>query len=139
MKCKLIFLAVSLMSFSGCRSKVAFGVNQGQIKDTRSEIESIIPEPERQEALLKIVEGYKANIVVIEKEAIELRQQVIELNRDYDTSREELELRYARLAELTEQFGNTVKVYSMKARTLCSEEEWKRIAPKKSEPFNFEF
>lgn len=139
MKCKMIVVVASLMLFSGCRSKVGFGVNRGQIKDTGSVIETVIPEPERQDALLKIVENYKQDATAIEKEAIELRQQIVELNRAYETTREELEAKYSRLAELTKALGDTVKKYSMQARALCSEEEWKRIAPKKSDPFNFEF
>lgn len=139
MKCKMIVIVASLMLFSGCRSKVGFGINRGQIKDTGSVIETVISEPERQAALLKIVENYKQDAGEIEKEAIELRLQIVELNRNYDTTREELDARYSRLAELTKQLGDTVKKYSMQARALCSEDEWKRIAPKKNDPFNFEF
>lgn len=139
MKCKLIAVLLPLVLLAGCRSKVAFGINRGRIQDSKATIESIIPEPERQEALLKIVDAYKRDLSAIEKEAITLRQEIVELNRVYDTPRAELEARYNRLGELTEQLGDAVKQYSMSARALCSEDEWKQIAPKKKEVFHFTF
>ena len=137
-KLTLGFFIIALM-LAGCRSKVAFGVNRGQIQSTESVIESIIAEPERRDALLQIVDDYKEGVGVIEKEVMILRQEIVELNADYDTPREELEARYSRLGELTEQFGQIAKKYSLKARALCSEDEWKRIAPKKIKPFSFKF
>lgn len=139
MRAKMIYIAGALLLLSGCRSKVAFGINRGRIQDSRTVIQTIISEPERQEALLEIVDAYKRDIRVIEKEAIVLRQEIVELNRVYATPREELEVRYNRLGELTEQLGHTVKMHSMSARALCSEDEWKQIAPKKSEVFHFTF
>lgn len=128
-----------VLGLTGCSSKVTFGINRGQIQDTKTTIEDVIPDEARREALLKVVEEYKAEVTQIETEAIALRKEISDLNRDFDAPREELEVRYDRLGELTQAFGDTAKVYSLKAKALCSEEEWAKIAPRGMEPFNFTF
>lgn len=130
-------LALPLMPLTGCSSKVTFGINRGQIKDTRTVIKATIPEPERRAALLEIIDAYKADVTAIELEAVQLRDQIYELNRDFEAPREELEVRYEKLGELTAEFCDTVAKYSLRAKALCSEEEWKKIAPKNIDPFNF--
>lgn len=128
-----------VLGLAGCSSKVTFGINRGQVQETMATIEEVIPEPERREALLEIVESYKAEMVKIETEAVALRQEINELNRDFDAPREELEVRYDRLGELTQAFGDTAKVNSLKAKAICSEEEWSKIAPRNLDPFSFTF
>lgn len=128
-----------LLFLPGCRSKVAIGVNRGRVQTTRSSIEALQTDPERREAMLAVVESFEQSVLAIENEAQETRRQIIELNRDYDTTREELEQLYARLGALMKELGEVVKVNGLAMRELCSEEEWKRIATDKSALIEFSF
>lgn len=123
----------------GCKSNDTFGVNTNRVETTRSAIESIIPESDRREVMLAIVVSFEKSVMAIETEALDVREQIIEANRDYDTTREELEVLYARLGELVVELGDTAKVNSLALRELCSEEEWKRIADDKSVLVEFKF
>lgn len=132
-----VLFILSLIGLTGCRSKTTFGINQEQIYDTRTVIEQTIEEPERRAALLQIIDAYKADVSKIEAEAVKLRQDISNLNRDFEAPREELEVRYDELGKLTAEFCDIVAKYSLQAKALCSEAEWKKIAPKKVDPFSF--
>ena len=132
-------LLIPLLVSAGCSSKMTFGINRGQIQETQSVIDETIPEAERREALQAIIASYQTQVLEIEAEALELRQQIHALNRDFDAPREELEVRYDRLGELTAACGQVVKQHSLEAKALCTDEEWEEIAPEHIDPFRFSF
>ena len=126
-------------SLTGCQSKVAFGINTGRVDKTRSAIEKTIDEPERRAAILELINRFEQEAKIANDETIAIRAQIIEANRDYDTTREDLEKLYDELEVLLQRQADTAKRISMDARKLCSEEEWKKIAAHRTEVINFKF
>ena len=64
---------------------------------------------------------------------------LVELNADYDTPREDLETVYAELNSLLNRMGEKAQEYSLKARAICSEEEWSKITKSNAPAFQFRF
>ena len=133
--CLMLLLAV----LPGCKSKVAFGLNTGRVDKTRGAIEKTIDEPERRTAILELINRLEQEAKTISDEAIAIRARIAEANRDYDTTREELEALYDELGHLLQQQADFAKQLSMEARTLCSEEEWEKIMSHRTEAINFTF
>ena len=132
-------LMLMLVVLSGCKSKVAFGINTGRVDKTRSAIEKTINEPERRAAILELVDRFEQGAKAASEEAVAIRAQIIEVNRNYDTTREELETLYDELGRLLQKQADTAKQLSMEARKLCTEEEWKKITAHRTDAVNFKF
>ena len=139
MRIGLVVMACCCAVLSGCRSKVAFGVNTGRVDKTRASIESTIDDPEQRAALQAVVESFEQEMKGIESEALAVRRKIKEANADYDTTREELDALYGQINTLVVKMGECVKRHSLAARARCSEEEWEKIMGHKTAPFIFEF
>ncbi len=142
MKCKFICWAMLLflLMFAGCKSgKKTFGLNPERVDETRHVILSAIQEPDRRMAMLSIVDSMQAEVKAVEADVLELRQKIVEENRDYDTTREELEALYAELGSHLETLTDSVTKHSLQLRGHCSKGEWKKITSHETEAIHFEF
>jgi hypothetical protein len=72
-------------------------------------------------------------------EVTALRLQIVEANRDYDTTRADLELLYGELGKRAERLVATVKEHSLDLRMHCSESEWAKLADTKTQTLGFSF
>lgn len=124
---------------AGCKSTSEFGLNENRMNQTRNLISTTVSDPERSKAMLAIVDSLQRKVREVESKALVVRDRLTEANRNYDTSRPELEQLYAKLGELTVQLGNTAKTHSLELRALCSQEEWGTIAAHKTEALHFTF
>ncbi len=129
-----------LLTLSGCKSgEKTFGLNPERVDETRHAILSTIREPNRRMTMLAIVDSMQADVKSVEADVVELRQKIAEENRDYDTTREELEVLYAELSSQLKTVTASVTKYSLQLREHCSKSEWKKIASHETEAIHFEF
>lgn len=128
-----------LLTLSGCKSSGLFGLNPERVDETRTAIQSTISEPERRVEMLAIVDSMEAKLKAVGAEAVKLRQDIVEKNRDYDTPREKLERLYAKLGSQVEKLTTVVKEHSLQLRGHCSEVEWEKIASRKTKDIHFKF
>lgn len=133
----ILLLVSGLMA--GCKSPSGFGINETRQEKTRNAILREVASPERQNKLLAVVNAFQQECQSIGDRTVSLRTQISEANRNYGTSRTELESLYSNLGELTVQFGETVKTRSLEFRALCSQDEWEQIASHKTEAVHFTF
>ena len=130
---------VFLVLIAGCKSKDAAMLNAERVDESRAVIESSISDPERRSTMLEIVDSMETRMTDIGAEVSSLRQQIVEANRDYSTTRADLELLYNELEKRVVLLTTTVKDHSLKLRAQCSESEWAQLVDTKTETFNFSF
>ena len=137
---RLFFMTLALATFAGCKSTDdSLGLNPERIDKTRAAIQSEIPDTERSQAMLAVVDAFSAEAHQIIEEATVVRVKIVEANRNYDTSREQLQELYNELGTQLERLGQTTKEHSLKLRTLCSEEEWDEIFDHDDEAIEFKY
>ena len=135
---KAIFLMLAGVA-AGCKSTRDFGLQEDRVDKTRRLIEKAVPDGERSKVMLAVVDSLQREVEGIETRALALRDQIVEMNRNYDVSRPEMEQLYSRLGGLTVQLGNAAKRHSLELRALCSQAEWRQIAAHKTESVHFTF
>ena len=137
-----IAMGVLLVSagLMGCKSaEKSFGLSLERLDKTRAAIQSEIPDVERRQALLDGIAAYEVEVQAVFDEMKALRAKIAEANRDYDTTREQLQELYDEIGIQLERLGNSVKTHSLKLRKLCSEAEWDRIFEHDGDAVNFKF
>ena len=136
----MLCLTLALASLTGCKStEKSLGLNPERLDKTRAAIASEIPDAERQQAMLAVIADFEKEALAISDEVTALRAKIVEANRDYDTTREQLQKLYDGLGTQLERLGSTTKEYSLKLRTLCSEEEWEAVFAHDDDAVNFKF
>jgi len=136
-----IIMGVMLISVGlvGCKSKDSFGLNPERIDKTRAAIRSEIPDSERRQAMLAVVDSFDVEAQKIIGEVKAIRLQIVEANRDYDTTRDQLQQMYDEIGVQQGRLGKAVKEHSLKLRTLCSETEWDEIFAHGDKAFEFKY
>lgn len=135
-------LGVLLISggLAGCKSgEETSGLNLERVDESRHAILSTVPEPERRMAMLAIVDSMQAELKAVGADVLRLRQKIVEENRDYDTTRDDLEALYAQLGSQLETLTDSVTKHSLQLREHCSKSEWKKITSHETEAFQFKF
>lgn len=132
-------LALMLTSLTGCKSKEAFGLNMERVDETRALIQAEIPDADRANNMLAVVDSYEAEAKVLVNEVKAKRSEIVEANRDYDTTREELQNLYDQLGKSLAQLAESAKQHSLKLRSHCSEEEWGEIFDDEDRLINFKY
>ena len=124
----VLYLALALVGLTSCKSsEKTLGLNPERINKTRATIQIEIPDVERRQAMLALMDSFQADIQEIIEEVKTIRLQIVEANRDYDIPREQLQKLYDGLGIQLERVGNSTKEHSLKLRALCSEAEWDEI------------
>ena len=123
----------------GCSSKVTFGINRGRVHETRQGIEAVIAEPERRAEMQAIVDAYIAEAEAITEEVKILRAEIVEKNRDYDTTRGELQAVYDEIEGKLDRLVATAAEHAAQLRSLCSEKEWEEIFDHDDDMMNFKY
>lgn len=137
--CRMLVLGLFLIGLTGCSSKATFGLNWGRVDDTRQGIDELVADPERSAAMHAVVDGYATEAKEIMAEIKADREEIVEKNRNYDTTREELQELYDHIHNKLDQLIALARDRSMEMRQLCSEEEWNEIFEDNDEFMNFEF
>ena len=136
----MLCLTLALASLAGCKSsEKSFGLNSERLDKTRAAIQVEIPDAERQQALLAVVADFEMETQSIVDEVTALRAKIVEANRDYDTTREQLQKLYDGIGVQLERLGNATKEYRFKLRELCSEAEWDEIFDHDDDAVEFKF
>ena len=136
-KCMMILAASAILM--GCSSKVTFGINMGRVQETREGIETAIADPARRAEMQAVVDAYIAEAEAIADEVKALRTEIVRKNRDYDTTRWELEELYNEIEQQLERLVATAAEHAAEMRTLCSEEEWEQIFGHDGDMLNFTY
>jgi regulator of replication initiation timing len=139
MKFTSILVVALLVLNTGCKSTDSTGLNPERVDETRAIIASAIEDSQRRATMLAIVDSMESQITEIGAEVGELRQQIVEANREYDTTRADLELLYAELEKRVERITATLKEHSLDLRRNCTASEWAKIVDTKTETFGFSF
>ena len=138
-----ITLSVLVVSagLMGCKSAAdkSLGLNPERLDKTRTAIRAEIPDVERRQAMLDGIAAYEVEVQAIFDEVKALRAKIAEVNRDYDTTRGQLQELYDEIGIQLERLGNSVKTHSLKLRKLCSEAEWDKIFKHDGDAVNFKF
>jgi acetolactate synthase regulatory subunit len=138
--CRLFFMTLALATLAGCKStEDSLGLNSERLDKTRAAIQTEIPDAERSKAMLAIANSFDAEAQEIIEDTKAVRLQIVEANRSYDTTREQLQQLYDELGAQIERLGNTTKEHSLKLRTLCSEAEWEEIFDHDDEVIEFKY
>jgi len=136
----VLCLTLALAGLTSCKSaEKTLGLTPERLDKTRAAIQVEIPDAERRQAMLALVDSFQADVQEIIEEVKAIRLQIVEANRDYDTTREQLQKLYAGLGAQLERLGNTTKEHSLKLRALCSEAEWDEIFAHDDKAFEFKY
>jgi hypothetical protein len=134
--CAAALLAAGL---AGCSSKVTFGLNMGRVSETREGIETVITDPDRRAQMQAVVDAYITEAEAIAEEVRILRADIVEKNRDYSTSRGELEALYDEIGEQLNELIAAAAEHGAELRKLCSEDEWEKIFDHDDNLLNFTY
>lgn len=135
-------MAVAAMlaaGLTGCSSKVTFGINRGRVDETREGIETVIADPARRAKMQAIVDVYVAEAEEITEEVKALRAEIVEKNRDYDTTRGELQALYDEIEGHLDRLVAAAAEHGEELRKLCSEDEWEEIFDHDGDILNFKY
>lgn len=136
----VLCLTLALAGLTSCKSaEKTLGLNPERLDKTRAAIQVEIPDAERRQAMLEVVDSFQADVRKITEEVKAIRLRIVEANRDYDTPREQLQQLYAELGSQLDRLGNAVKEYSLKLRTLCFEAEWDELFAHDNKAFEFKY
>ncbi len=136
----VLCLTLALAGLTSCKSaEKTLGLNPERLDKTRAAIRAEIPDAERRQAMLEVVDSFQADVRKITEEVKAIRLRIVEANRDYDTPREQLQQLYDELGTQMDRLGDTVKAYSLKLRGLCSEAEWDGIFDRDDKAFGFNY
>ena len=123
----------------GCSSKMTFGLNWNRVEKTRSSIDEIIEDPVQRGEMHALVDSYAAKAGKITDDVKAIRLQIVEQNRDYDTTRAELQGLYDQLNDKLGQLLDLARDHSMKLRAMCSAAEWEDIFEHEDDLVNFKY
>lgn len=124
----------------GCKSaETSFGLNPERLDKTRAAILAEIPEVERRQSMLAVVDLFDVETQKIAEDIKGIRQRIVEANRSYDTTREQLQQMYDELGAQLDRLGQTTKEHSLKLRALCSKAEWEAVFAHDDDAVNFNF
>lgn len=137
--CRILILGLFLIGLTGCSSKATFGLNWGRVDETRKGIDELVADPDRRAAMHAIIDTYVAEAKALSEEVKTIRAEIVEKNRDYDTTRADLESLYEALAQRLDDLLNLITERSMEMKELCTEEEWIEIFDHKDDLVNFTY
>jgi hypothetical protein len=136
----MVFSMLILAGMTGCKSKDPSVLNLERIEESRAAILEHISDQNRRQEMLAMTDAFENDLMEVVGEIKALRQQIIKANQSYDTTRTDLEAIYARITVKLQEMNGRVSADSMKMRTLCSADEWKKIFGRNDKKmFNFSF
>ena len=136
----VLCLMLVIAGLTSCKStEKSFGLSSERLDKTRAAIQTEIPDAERRQAMLDGIAAYEMEVQAIFDETKALRVKIAEANRDYDTTREQLQELYDGIGIQLERLGDSVKTHSFGLRKLCSEAEWDRIFDHDGDAVVFKF
>lgn len=136
---KVLMIGLVGSCLLGCSSKVTFGLNMGRVEKTRSSIDELIQDPVRRGEMHAVVDSYTSKAEALSVDVKTIRQEIVEKNRDFDTTRAELQDLYDQLNDKLDQLLDLARDHSMKLRAMCSEEEWEDIFDHEDDLMNFTY
>lgn len=133
-------LALLLLA-GGCRHTEPneLSLNAERLAESRRQIVKTVPDADRRQQMLDIIDAFEVEAQRILSDIKAVREQIVEANRSYDTTRTDLERLYAMQEEGFEQLLDLTKSDSLKLRTLCSREEWSIIFAHEEQAIEFTF
>ena len=128
-------LLLVIICIVGCRSDDVSGPSWENLDTTRKNITRKIDDPQRAEQLLALVDAHEIKVAAITDEVELIRQELERKNRDYTSSRAELQALYDKLYAKLDQVLATIRDDSLEMKQLCSEEEWQGIFAHRKQRF----
>ena len=124
-----------LLALSGCAGKdkpSPVDVETAAFEDLRSEVRSVIKDPDRSEKTLAIVDELQLSFSALRDRLKDRRVKIKDLNADYDASKEDV---VSFINEIQGEMTSNQKQISMLHRQLAevtTAEEWSKLAKMKS-------
>ena len=137
--CRMLVLGLILIGLTSCSSKATFGLNWGRVEESRASIDKVIAEPERRAEVHAVVDAYVADAGKIADEVKAIRMEIVEKNREYDTTREELQALYDQIESKLDQLVATAAEHGAELRKHCSKAEWEEIFDHDDDMVNFKY
>lgn len=128
-------LLLIMICIVGCRSDEVSGPTWENLETTRKNIAREIDDPQRAEQLLALVDSHEIKVAVITDEVELIRQELERKNRDFTSSRAELQALYDQLYAKIDQVLATIRDDSLEMKQQCSEEEWQGIFAHRKQRF----
>ena len=88
----IILPALTFLLLAGCGGKEAVApedVEQEAFNDLRSEVIDVVPDSQRQETILALVDDLQFALAELRKDVVVRRTELRKLNSDYDATREQ--------------------------------------------------
>ena len=124
----LLLLAVSIGCSKGAKTESMFKPGKGWESALRTRIKKMIPEPERQETMLRLVDQAIENAEALDREVVALYEDLRKLDRSYDTTPDEFRRRFAKFRAMREDNRTVFIETRFQMKKLATPEEWKRIS-----------
>ncbi len=123
----IIFRALTFLLLAGCGGKEAVApedVEQGAFNDLRSEVIDIVPDSQRQETLLELVDDLQIEFAELRKDVVVKRTELRKLNSDYDATREQFHEYAERYDAAIKQSREKVTASRQKLVRETTVDEW---------------
>ena len=106
-------LLLSLALLPACKSLTPMQATQLSKDDTYELIVDSITDPAKADQLLALLNSYEAELVVIYDERVALNKELVELNKNYDTTRDEMQKVYDTINDKTQAIARlTAKLHT---------------------------
>lgn len=141
MKSLMLTFAALMLLLIGCTSNEprSLGMDPEKVEETREAIQSVVPDTVRATKMVAVLDEFAAEAKSLAQDAEAIQQKIVEANRDYATTRAQLEELYNDRVQVTQQLGDCIRDHSLRLRALCSEDEWNRIIDEIGDDVEFNF
>lgn len=126
-KIHLIAAVLVMGLLAGCKTVTPEQAIAKECDENRTAIEKHIQDPDRQAALLAVIDDFEADIIVIAADSVDARKRYSAALQTYDTPEEELVRLQKEVASCLDRLCLAAKTHSMELRETCSEEEWEQL------------
>lgn len=123
----IILQALTILLLAGCGGKEAVApedVEQAAFDDLRAEVMDVVPDSQRQEAILGLVDDLQIDFSELLKDVVVRRTEIRKLNSDYDATREQFHDYVARYDAAIRQSREKVTASRQKLVEETTVEEW---------------
>jgi hypothetical protein len=126
----VILLGTVLFVTGGCTTNKPFLLKKKQkdvLKVYREYVTESINDPKRAEQLIGLGEDLYLNMKRDTATLLDLVEDIISLNKEYDTTRQELEARFMAISDHQKNMREKILAARVRAEALTTPEEWEDL------------
>ena len=128
-------VSVFFLALSGCAGKdkpSPVDIETAAFEDLRSEVLSVINDPDRSEQALAIVDELQLSFNALRTHLAERRVKIGALNADYDASREDITAAFNGIQSEMASNQQQISALHRQLAEMTTADEWARLAKSKS-------